>query len=253
MMRECCAGLVIETSFVTHIAPNKPCEEKPLNNYLLWLLLIFATCNLFAVIKRWKQLEYFTKPAVILTLLVWLLSVGGYTGHMVWFMLGLIFSLAGDVLLLLPAERFISAWFTFLLTQLCYVLGFNPTLPPLNSATLLIAIIVGLVSFRLARIILVGLKSSGNSNLQIHISIYSLTISVMVLSALLTLVRPDWLEGPALMVSAGGILFFISDAVLALHRFVAPIQRSELLVMITYHGGQVLIITGSYLHYILLA
>ena len=220
-----------------------------MSQYLLWLFIVFALGNWLSVSKSLKRLEYLTKPAAILTLLAWLWSIRSFEGRLAWFAAGLVFSLAGDIFLLLPKERFIAAWLAFLSAHICYVIGFNPTIPPINLASLLLTVAVGLVALRLIRVIFAGLQSSGDSSLQIPVSIYSFVISVMLLSALITLVRADWLEGPALMVSAGALLFFLSDAVLALNRFTAPIRRSRLIIMSTYHIGQALIIAGSYLHY----
>lgn len=217
----------------------------------LWLFVIFASGNLLAVGKSWKRLEYFTKPAAILALIAWVWNASRFQGQTAWFAVGLVFSLAGDILLILPRERFIAAWLAFLLAYAAYILGLNQTFPPINLPSLLLLITVSLVAIRLARIILAGLRSSGSTELQFPIAAYSLVISALLLSALLPMVRADWLEGHALMVSAGGILLFISDAVLALHRFVAPIRRNALIVMSTYHLGQVFIITGACLHYIL--
>jgi len=221
--------------------------------YLLWLFFLAALGNWLSVSKQWKRLEYLTKPAAILTLLAWLWSVSGFEGYLAWFAAGLAFSLAGDIFLVLPKERFIAAWLAFLSAHICYVIGLNPTFLPINLASLLLAVVVGLVAFRLVSVILRGLKSSGDTRLQAPIILYGFVISVMLLSALLTLVRSNWFEGPALMVSAGAILFFVSDAALALNRFTAPIRQGRLIIMSTYHIGQALIITGSFLHYALLA
>ena len=41
-----------------------------------------------------------------------------------WFVAALVFSLAGDVLLMLPREQFVAGLSAFLVAHLCYIVGF---------------------------------------------------------------------------------------------------------------------------------
>ena len=65
---------------------------------LIWISFIIAIIDWLAVAKKWRPLECIAKPAVIIALLAWLWSIGGVDEHLKWFALGLIFSLAGDIL-----------------------------------------------------------------------------------------------------------------------------------------------------------
>jgi uncharacterized membrane protein YhhN len=47
------------------------------------------------------------------------------------------------------------------------------------------------------------------------------------------------------LVAAGALVFMVSDAVLALDRFVRPRSWAPLAVMVTYHLGQGLIVAGA--------
>jgi uncharacterized membrane protein YhhN len=114
----------------------------------------------------------------------------------------------------------------------------------------LLAILVALVFLRVYRRIAVGLEASGQISLKIPVLIYSLVISVMLLSALLTLAGDTWQAGAAILVSAGAILFFLSDTLLAWNKFVTPLQRGPLATIITYHLGQIAITVGATLHYL---
>jgi len=201
-------------------------------------------------LRRWKTVEYIAKPGVMLALVLWLVTIDGLSGRLVWFAAGLGFSLAGDVFLMLPREQFVAGLLAFLLAHLAYVIGFNAAPPPFNLASLLLAVLVATTALRLYRTIAAGLRALGQQQLRLPVLIYSLVISLMLLSALLTLVRPEWAALPAWLVSAGATLFFISDASLAWNRFVRPLRRARLLVMITYHLGQVLLISGAALHYL---
>ena len=215
----------------------------------LGVALIIAVVNWIAVIKSWKPLDYFTKPAVMLALLVWLWTNDGFMGPLIWFSLGLIFSLAGDVFLMLPREQFIAGLVSFLLAHVAYIIGFSLTPPPINLPGLILALVILLTAFQIFRRIAAGLDSTNNSDLKLPVMVYTIVISLMLLSALLTFLRPEWNFLPSILVSFGAMLFFLSDTFLAWNKFVAPIRYRNLLVIVNYHLGQMLIILGALLHF----
>jgi uncharacterized membrane protein YhhN len=214
--------------------------------YLLLIpIFILAILDWIAVAKGWKKAEYVLKPATMLALLAWLGVVAGFSGSLIWFGLGLLFSLAGDVFLMLPREKFIPGLVAFLLAHLAYLVGLNQTTPPFVVPSLIMAILVAITSLQVYRRISQGLKKSGRGKLAAPVMVYTIVISLMLLSALLTLVRPEWNAVPALLVSAGALLFYFSDTLLAWNKFVAPLPIIYPAVMITYHLGQILIIVGA--------
>jgi alkenylglycerophosphocholine/alkenylglycerophosphoethanolamine hydrolase len=218
-----------------------------LTNLLLIVGLLVAVLDWFALARNLKTLEYFAKPGTMLLLLAWLWLATGFQGGMIWFALGLIFSLGGDIFLMLPRERFIAGLVSFLLAHLAYIVGFNLIPPPLNLASLLIVVLVALPGILIYRRIRQGLAAHGQGQLALPVLVYSTVISVMLISALLTLIRPDseWLPGPALLASAGALLFFLSDTLLAWNKFLAPLPGGRVLVHITYHLGQYALIVGA--------
>ena len=90
-----------------------------------------------------------------------------------------------------------------------------------------------------------GWSASGHQSLKLPVLVYSSVISLMTFSALLTLVRPEWEAVPALLVSAGALLFFISDTFWPGISSWLPCPTGKLRVRITYHLGQALIIVGA--------
>jgi len=169
---------------------------------------------------------------------------------LLWFSAGLVFSLAGDVFLMLPEQRFIAGLVAFLLAQVAYVIGLNTTPLPMTVVTIIILVIVGLVSTRIFLRISQGLVATGNSKLRVPVLVYSIVISLMLFSALLAFVRPSWSPGAALLVGLGAVLFFLSDSLLAWNKFVNPLKNGGLVVIITYHIGQVLITLGAALNFL---
>ncbi len=216
----------------------------------LWLAFIIAPLDWLSVSKDWRKIEYLAKPAVILALLAWLGINNGVSGEMIWFEYGLFFSLIGDVCLLFPKKLFVAGLVFFLLTQIMYTLAFNPTLPPVNIASMILAALVGITTAHVYKRISAGLAKSGQDNLKIPFLIYSIAISLMLLSATLTLIRPSWEACLAILVSSGAILFFISDLILSWNRYVNPIPNGRLLTIVPYHLGQFGIMIGAALHYL---
>jgi len=218
-----------------------------MENLLLSLTFICAALEWLAVARGWRKVEYFAKPGVMVLLLAWLVVAGGLRGPLFWFGLGVALSMAGDILLLLKNER---RWFpfglgAFLLAHIAYIAGLNMPPAPLNTITLGIALFVGMTAFPLVRRILRNLPKKGLRRLVEPVRYYAATISLMLFSALMTLFRTDWLSMPAYLVSLGAFLFITSDMILAWNKFVNPIRRGRLFLMITYHLGQILMVMGA--------
>jgi uncharacterized membrane protein YhhN len=92
---------------------------------------------------------------------------------------------------------------------------------------------------RFYRSIFSGLRRQGQTALRVPVALYSLVLSLMLSSAWATLFRPEWTPLRQGLVIAGASLFFASDAMLAWDRFVTPSSRLHLLVIVTYHLGQI--------------
>jgi uncharacterized membrane protein YhhN len=182
-------------------------------------------------------------------LLIWLGQTTGFKGHLIWFALGLVFSLAGDVFLMLPREQFMAGLVSFLLGHLAYIVGFNSSLPRINLPLIILTLLVAGTAVQIYRRIAAGLTSGGKGRYKPPVLIYTIVISAMVLSALLTLVRQEWQPLHALIVAAGALLFFLSDTLLAWNKFVAPLANGRLKVIIAYHLGQLLIALGASAHF----
>jgi uncharacterized membrane protein YhhN len=211
--------------------------------------LFFAGLNWLSVTFQWKRLEYFAKPGVMVFLLVWLIMAAGWSFPIFWFILALSFSLVGDIFLMLPQERLIAGLIAFLLAHLSYIVGLNQSLFPLNLPALFTIAMVFLASMQVYRRVVAGLENNESLNLKPGIQVYSVVISLMLISAILTMVRPEWPALPSLLVSFGALSFFLSDSLLVWNKFVYPLSFGRLKVMVTYHLGQMAIILGAALYY----
>lgn len=212
---------------------------------VLALVMLFAGLDWLVVWQGRKRLEYLTKPAPLLALIAWFALNGGFQGRLVWAGAGLVFALAGDILLILPGKKsFLAGLVAFLGCHLAYLVALNPGGPPLNAASLLVlgsVLGAGLVIFRPVE---GAVKAQGRAALLWGVRVYALVLSLVLASALSVLVASvtNAQAAPltaALWLSAGASLFFLSDALLAQNRFVAPIKDGRVLVHITYHLGQI--------------
>ena len=140
---------------------------------------------------------------------------------------GLALSLVGDVLLMLPRDRFVPGLGAFLAAHLAYLAAFvalGVGLLGFLAGLVLVGLAVALVGTR----ILVGARASSPA-LVAPVAAYLVVISLMVAFAYGT---GRWLA------IAGASLFYASDAVIGWTRFVGDFRRSRVLVMVTYHLGQ---------------
>jgi uncharacterized membrane protein YhhN len=76
-----------------------------------------------------------------------------------------------------------------------------------------------------------------------------MVITIMLLSAILTILRTDWKTSASGLVSLGAILFYFSDIILARNKFVSPIRNGRVMNMVAYHLGQIVLITGVILQF----
>ncbi len=213
---------------------------------MIWLLLFFIVgiVEWAAAGKKWRKLRVVTKPLALLLLMVWFGVMGGWQVGW-WFGIGLGFSLAGDIFLLLRSRYFIAGLSAFLAAHVCYIIGYNQS--PLDYSWWMLihlAIVGAVVTIAYPKIIRGLRRRLEYKKLTIPVSLYILTIVAMLISALFCWFRPEWGFGPAVVTAAGALLFTISDSLLAAGRFLRPIPYGNFMVMFTYHLGQLGIVSG---------
>ena len=218
---------------------------------MIYLLaaLTFAALTAWATWKQNRGLEFIAKPAVMILLLSYLWTSTGLQGAALWFGLGILFSLIGDVLLLWLDRMFLYGLAAFLLAQICYVIGFNSPSSPFTAWSAIMAILIGWGSARILRKILSALRDKGNARLRIPVTVYGIVITLMLLSAMLKLADTSWDANASLLVAAGAFLFYLSDIVLAWLKFVTPIQNGRMINIGLYHLGQIALVAGVVMQY----
>lgn len=214
---------------------------------VLWLtlVLIFASLEVIAVSKNFQRLEYFAKPAVMVCLFLWFYSSTGLQGNTLWFGLGILFSLAGDVLLMISLERiFLLGLIAFFLAHISYITGFRDEIVNVTAWSLILAVFIAINVGRLLRRIVGAMRAKSENRLVVPVIIYGTVISVMLYAAMSTIYNPAWKTNASLFVSLGAFLFCASDAVLAWNKFVSPIKNGRAWNISLYYLGQLGLTAG---------
>ena len=214
---------------------------------VIWLILalIFAFLEAIAVSKNIQRLEYIAKPAVMICLFLWLYTSTGLQGNTLWFGLGILFSLAGDILLMTSFNRaFLFGLLAFFLAHIFYITGFGSELTAITTWSLILAIFIAINVGRLLRRIVGAMRSKGENNRVLPVILYGTVISVMLYAAMSTIYNPAWTTSAAFFVSLGAFLFCASNALLAWDRFVSPIPNGRVWNIVLYHLGQIGLIAG---------
>lgn len=142
-------------------------------------------------------------------------------------LIGLFFCMIGDGTLI----WFVIGLSAFLIGHLFYTAGFISNWKYSHKRMLSI-IPIAIYAFLMCSNITKALIDKGDSGLIIPVIAYTIAISTMVFTAIMT--GNKW-------AIFGSVLFIISDSILSWDLFVQSIQYSHELIMITYYSAQFLI------------
>lgn len=213
----------------------------------VWLILALAAAAWEAMIvwQNSKRFEIVAKPAVMAFLFIWLYMSTALQGSMLWFGVGILLSLVGDVLLVGYSDRrFVLGLAAFLFAHIAYIIGFREELLNPTAWSFILFAVLFLNAFRLLRRIVSSMHAIGQRSLVTPVIGYSLVVSLMLFAAMSTIFDPAWNTSASFFVSIGAFLFYISDLILAWNKFVSPVKNGPLLNIITYHLGQIGLIAG---------
>lgn len=198
-----------------------------------WLLLglagVLALGNWAAVARGIKPLEYACKPGTLAALIGVALTLDPTHGDTrAWFVVALALSLAGDVFLMLPSDRFVAGLASFLLAHVAYVVGLTRhggSARALLLAAIPVVIVTGVLAARFLR----AARASGHRELTGPLVAYMAVIAAMVTCAL---------ASGVVLAAVGAVLFMASDALIAETRFVSERRWAPPVIILTYHLGQ---------------
>lgn len=190
-----------------------------------------------AVQLRLSRIEYLLKPAT-LALLAIAAAASDIGDPKPWVVGALAFGLLGDVGLLLSTggtdPPFLAGLGAFLIGHVWYVVAF--ALAGLHGLHLLAGLLIagGVAGLALPPVLRGAARSAGRAFAAL-VAGYATVLSTMTVLA----VGTGFVE-----TAVGGVLFLISDTLIARERFVARVPHGALLVIVTYHLAQFLIVIG---------
>ncbi|WP_139350798.1 lysoplasmalogenase [Rhodanobacter sp. C01] len=188
-----------------------------------------------AAVDGWRMLHWLCKPlaTALILLLAWSAQPVLSTRYRRWISAGIVCSLFGDVLLMLPQDLFVPGLVAFLCGHLCFLAAF------LGDSRFAVRPLWLLASWGYAAINLWLLWDSIGAALRLPVIVYVVVLSSMGGQALaragMFARRGDAQAGCARRAAVGAVLFMLSDSLLAWNRFHAAIPLSSLWVLSTYY------------------
>jgi len=203
-----------------------------------------AVSDWFAVSRRLYRIEYLAKPLTLVLLIV-AACFADLGATKPWVLAALGLGLLGDIALLFSEENqpageappdvpFLIGLGSFLFGHIAYLIAF--TRHGLHPIQLLAGglVVVGAAALALPKT-LRGARRQGGRELAVPVGGYAALLSAMTVLGF----------GTAAVVTAiGALLFLLSDLTLAWGRFVQPLLRGPVIVAVTYHLAQLLIVIG---------
>ena len=194
-------------------------------------------CAIRAAERGDRRGVYLFKPltTVLIIAAALLLVTPARRGYQELIVAGLVLSLAGDVFLMLPRDRFTAGLVAFLLAHLTYIGAF----------TLGVGVRPGqwpwLLPFALGCGVVFAYLRPSLGRHTVPVAVYVTVIVLMAWRALARALAPGVTPFSGWVAAAGALVFLVSDSALAINRFRRPFEGAESLVLSTYWVAQLLI------------
>jgi len=215
------------------------------NTFVISFFLLLLI-DVVSVAGGFQHIHFWTKPLLMPVLAIFLATRLKGNNSSVWYftLAGILFAWAGDIFLLFEYKNpsfFLFGLGSFLATHICYILLFKKLLKTypgwwVKKGWLWMAV-VGYA------VILMVILWHSLGGMKIPVTVYALCISVMVILSLR--LQPGMENMTWIYFSLGAFLFFISDSILALNKFLQPVELAGPAIMLTYGLAQYLITAGT--------
>ena len=192
--------------------------------------LASAAVHLWAERRQARAVVHVAKPLTTALLVALAVTLPARDpAYRVVVVIGLVASLAGDVFLMLPGDRFVAGLASFLVAHLAYLAAFTRAAPLFAAPTALaLYAVVG------AALVVVLWPRLGV--LRVPVLAYAAALVAMAAQAAAHARVVD--GSPARLAAVGAALFVASDAILAVDRFRAPVPHAQDWIMTTYVAAQ---------------
>ena len=197
-----------------------------------------AATHIYADHKGLRRYAYVFKPLtmVLLLLIAVFAARDDVSVYGLAIIAGIVFSLVGDIALMLPKKQVIVGMGAFLVAHVAYIISFSSGTTAISNTWLLLPFIVYVLIMGWAFI-----PRSGK--LKLPVGIYEVAIIVMAWRALERMLQTG--STGAAMAFAGAVLFVISDSLWACNFIIKRCKKAQVLILVTYYLGQWLIVLSS--------
>ncbi len=145
---------------------------------------------------------------------------------------GLAFSMLGDIMLMLPTDKFLHGLASFLLAHIFYIIAFvSDSAFPVNYLYLIPGLILVVIVLRV-----VLPRVAGKT---VPVVIYSIVLLLLLWQSTGRLELS--FNHSSLVALIGSILFISSDLILVINRFVKKLKNGQLFILSTYYMAQLFI------------
>ena len=196
-----------------------------------------AALHIHGHYRRAPWQVYLFKPATTLTIILAAITLSFWDtrSYRLLILARLVFSLMGDVFLMLPKDRFIAGLGSFLIAHIFYIAAFADGWQDMHWYFLVIGLGVGVAYLKAIWQHLGRLK--------LAVSIYTMT-----LSALLWFALERWFvvnDVAATIGLVGVVLFAVSDGLLGWNRFAKSFYWAEASLLVCYYSAQFCIVLST--------
>lgn len=196
------------------------------------LVILSASIQIWGEYRGPRHLVYIFKPlTMVIVLVIAILGQGTSSFYKSMIIAALLFSLAGDIFLMLPKDRFIAGLIAFLVAHLFYILAFVSEISELEWWILIPFLVFGVTVY--------VILAPSLGRMRTPVIVYMAAILIMA-----WLAWERWCQSSqsgALLAAIGAVLFMASDTILAINRFRYKFELARLLNLTTYFTAQVLI------------
>ncbi|HEU4596473.1 MAG TPA: lysoplasmalogenase [Pyrinomonadaceae bacterium] len=205
-----------------------------LSTLLSTLALVSAIHTIRAEYRGPRRRVYLFKPLTVVLIILIALE-GNFSSPTIYRYLivaGLLCSLAGDVFLMLPRDRFVEGLASFLVAHVLYIAAFSSG--GVRAPSVWVGVLLAAYGALMLRLLWPRL-----GKLRAAVLIYVLAILLMA-----WLASSRWLvmgEAGSLPAFLGALLFVASDSLLAWNRFQGGFRAAQAWVLGTYFAAQWLI------------
>jgi len=224
--------------------------------WFTFLVLVGFLLDWLAIACKWKKLKPFTKLLAMVLLIGWTLITSGWKVDLFvgFLLLAQIFGLFGDAFLLFSKRWFLWGLVSFLLCHFFY-LGL---LVLITVRQHLLDTLGGMTWYSIAcAVIWAGIMTgfylifrssfkqrTHGSVIWPAMQVYIWILSAMVIGTIWITLSQSKMMSLSFFLPVGGMLFLLSDSILAYNRFVEKLNYAQLSVRITYHVAQLCLAMG---------